>query len=103
VLAASEGQNQWVTARPVASIGNENAGWFPPYNDREGAMQKRRRFKQIESLRERLSAFARNARVQATRLHPGPERDALLKKARQADTASHIDSWANSSGLQPPK
>jgi hypothetical protein len=76
---------------------------FPPYNDREGAMQKRRRFKQIESLRERLSAFARYARVQATRLHPGPERDALLKKARQADTASHIDSWANSSGLQPPK
>ncbi len=66
-------------------------------------MQKRRRFKQIESLHERLSAFARDARDQADRLRPGPERDELLKKARQADTASHIDSWANSPGLQPPK
>lgn len=32
----------------------------------------------------------------------GPVREALLKKARQADTASHLDDWANSTGLQPP-
>jgi hypothetical protein len=27
----------------------------------------------------------------------------LLKKARQADTAAHVDDWANSRGLRPPK
>jgi hypothetical protein len=103
-LARSKGQNRWVTARPLASIGNENAGCVPALQRQgRGAMEKRRRFKQIESLQERLSAFARNARDQADRLRPGPERDELLKKARQADTASHIDSWANSPGLQPPK
>jgi hypothetical protein len=26
-----------------------------------------------------------------------------IKKMRQADTASHLEDWANSSGLQPPK
>ena len=26
-----------------------------------------------------------------------------LKKARQADTAAHLDEWANSPGLMPPK
>jgi len=37
----------------------------------------------------------------AAELQPGPERDILLKKARQADTASH--EWANSPRLQAPK
>jgi hypothetical protein len=27
----------------------------------------------------------------------------LLRRARQADTAAHLDEWANSPGLQPPK
>ena len=66
-------------------------------------MQRRRRFKQILSLQDRLTAWADQVRRHAEKLPPGPERDALLKKARQADTASHIDEWANSSGLQPPK
>ena len=26
-----------------------------------------------------------------------------LRRARQADTASHLDEWINSAGLQPPK
>jgi hypothetical protein len=26
----------------------------------------------------------------------------LLKKVSQADTAAHLDDWANSPGLQPP-
>lgn len=63
----------------------------------------RRRFKQTTSLKERLASFAKEAREKASELRPGPEQDALLKKARQADTASHLDEWANSPGLQPPK
>ena len=66
-------------------------------------MQRRRRFKQTISLKERLASFAKEAREKASELRPGPERDTLLKKARQADTASHLDEWANSRGLQPPE
>jgi hypothetical protein len=29
-------------------------------------------------------------------------REALLRKARQAETAAHIDDWLRSPGLQPP-
>jgi hypothetical protein len=37
------------------------------------------------------------------RLPPGAERDTLLKNTSQADTAAHLDEWANSPGLQPPR
>ena len=65
-------------------------------------MQMRRRFKQTTSLKDRLLAFAEEAREKATSL-TGIERDDLLRKARQADTAAHINDWANSPGLQSPK
>ncbi|MBR0755638.1 hypothetical protein JQ604_25960 [Bradyrhizobium jicamae] len=66
-------------------------------------MFKRRRIKQTQTLQRRLEAFAKGARQRAAALAPGPERDALLKKARAADTAIHLDEWANSNGLQSPK
>jgi hypothetical protein len=66
-------------------------------------MQKRRRFKQTETLKDRLQAFAKDIRAQAAGLPPGLEKDNLLRKARQADTASHLDEWVNSPGLQHPK
>ena len=31
------------------------------------------------------------------------EREELLRKARQAETASHVNEWLSSPGLQPPK
>ena len=64
-------------------------------------MQRRRREKQTTSLKDRLASFARELKAKATELRPGPERDTLLKRARQADTASH--EWANSPGVRPPK
>ena len=33
----------------------------------------------------------------------GPAREELVKKIRQAETASEIEGWANSPELQPPK
>ena len=66
-------------------------------------MVKRRRFKQTESLQERLHAFASDVRAKAETLPLGTERDSLLEKARQADTASHLNEWAYSPGLQSPK
>lgn len=59
--------------------------------------------KQATSLKDRLVVFAEEARGKASQLGPGPERDDLLKRARQADTAAHLDDWANSPGLRPPE
>jgi hypothetical protein len=64
---------------------------------------QRRRIIQTASLKDRLASFAKELKAKATQLRPGPERDALLKRVRRADTASQIDEWANSPGLQPPK
>lgn len=66
-------------------------------------MKKRRRFRQIKSLKERLEYFALGMREKASQLPPGPERDEALRRADQADVAIHLEEWANSPGLQPPK
>ena len=66
-------------------------------------MTPRRRFKHIASLQERLSQEAASCREQAKLLLPGAVREALLRKARQAETAAHIDDWLRSPGLQPPQ
>ena len=66
-------------------------------------MEKRRRFKQTLSLQERLAAFAGEVREQAAHLHPGPERNNLLRRASQAETAAQLEKWIRSPGLQPPK
>jgi hypothetical protein len=63
----------------------------------------RRRFKQTVSLEERLSEEAKRLRVEAKSLPPGPDRDILIRKARQAETGSHMSEWLRSPGLLPPK
>lgn len=68
--------------------------------EKERAMQHRRRFKQPVSLTDRLRVFSEQLKAEASELRPGPERDALLNRARIADTAAHIDEWANSPGLR---
>lgn len=66
-------------------------------------IERRRRFKQQFTLQDRLTAWAKGIETRAAKLPPGPEREALIKKARQADVASHLNDWAKSPGLQPPK
>ena len=65
--------------------------------------KRRRRFKQTTSLHERLIAFAHEAREKASGLPAGHERQDLLKKAGQADTAVRLEEWISSPGSQPPK
>jgi hypothetical protein len=65
-------------------------------------MLRRRRFKQTQSLQDRLLTWIEEVREQAAKLPPGPERDALIKKLRQVDTAARLEDWVNSPGLQPP-
>jgi hypothetical protein len=62
-------------------------------------MQRRRRLKQITSLEERLAEWAETARQLAKKLPPGPERNDLLRKARQAETGSHLTEWIRSPGF----
>ncbi|MGX1167916.1 hypothetical protein AB7M16_004182 [Bradyrhizobium sp. USDA 372] len=64
---------------------------------------RRRRFKQTKSLKERLLEEAHKLLEEARLLPHGPVRDAALRRARQAETAAHMDDWLNSPGLQPPK
>jgi hypothetical protein len=63
----------------------------------------RRRFKQTKSLEERLSEESKRLREEAKSLPHGAAREALLRKARQAETASRINEWLSSPGLQPPE
>jgi hypothetical protein len=43
------------------------------------------------------------AKNEAQKLPYGKEREALVRKARQLETASRINRWLSSPGLQPPK
>jgi hypothetical protein len=45
----------------------------------------------------------KQAKQQADQLYPSNEKARLLREAREADTAAHIEDWVNSAGLQPPK
>jgi hypothetical protein len=67
------------------------------------SMMKRRRFKQTESLRDRLHAWAKRVRSEAETLPRDADRDTTVKKTRQANVTLHLEDWANSPGLQPPK
>lgn len=65
-------------------------------------MLKRRRFKQTQSLEERLAEEAQRLREQATLLPPGPLREQVMRKARQCETGSHMSEWLQSPGMKPP-
>jgi hypothetical protein len=65
-------------------------------------MQQRRRVKQTDTLEERLAEEASRLREEAKTLKPGPERDVLIRKARQAETGSQMSEWLRSPGLRPP-
>jgi len=65
-------------------------------------MMLRRRFKQTQSLKQRLVEQVKHLREEAKLKRPGVEREELLRKARQTETAAHIDEWLSSPGLKPP-
>ncbi|MCK1518421.1 hypothetical protein IVB22_39330 [Bradyrhizobium sp. 190] len=66
--------------------------------------QQRRRIKHEKTFQDRLAEGALRFREAAQKLPPGSHaQELLLRRARQAETASHIDEWLTSPGLQPPK
>jgi hypothetical protein len=64
---------------------------------------QRRRFKQTSSLDQRLTQEAQRLRKEVQGTPPGIERERLVRRARQAETAAHMQEWLASPGLQPPK
>jgi hypothetical protein len=65
--------------------------------------QQRRRVKHEKTFAERLAEEAERFRDAAAKLPPGTERELLLKRARQAEAAAHLNEWLRSPGLQSPK
>jgi predicted trehalose synthase len=66
-------------------------------------MSERRSIQHSSPLKQRLTDEAARLRKEALGVHPGVERERLLKRARRAETASNIFEWLNSRELQPPK
>ena len=65
-------------------------------------MEQRRRFTHQQPLQQRLENEAMRLRTQARGTHPGIQRDRLIRRARQAETASHMSEWLSSPGLKAP-
>lgn len=65
-------------------------------------MQRRRR-SVSHTFDENLAAEKARVEAQMAGMKPGPEMDALRKKIRQLDTASHMNEWLSSAELQPPR
>jgi hypothetical protein len=65
--------------------------------------KQRRRIKQTSSLQERLADAAARLRKEARGMPAGIERERIMQKVRQAETALRVDKWLNSGELQPPR
>ncbi|QPF81730.1 hypothetical protein IC762_18085 [Bradyrhizobium genosp. L] len=63
-------------------------------------VQKRRRLKQTQTLEERLKERAKELRDRAKAMPPGAEKEALLKRARQAETGAQMSDWLRAPEIQ---
>jgi hypothetical protein len=64
---------------------------------------KQRSLKENAPLSQRLTEQAERLRKEARGTSPGVKRDQLIRQARQAETASHLQEWVSSPGLEPPR
>ena len=64
---------------------------------------QRKRFKQTTQLNQRLREQAEHLRREAEGTSAGAERDQLVRQAREAEVALHMQEWLVSPGLQPPR
>jgi hypothetical protein len=64
-------------------------------------MQRRRR-SAPHTFEENIAAEKAKLEAQIAKLKPGPQMEALRKKIKQLETASHMNEWLSSPGLQSP-
>lgn len=55
------------------------------------------------TIEEKWHQQSEAAKNEARHLPPGKERDALVRKARQLETASQINQWLSAAELRPPE
>jgi hypothetical protein len=65
--------------------------------------RQRKRVKHTATFEERLAEEVIKFKQAAEQQPPGSmARELLLRRARQAETAAHINAWLRSPGLRPP-
>jgi hypothetical protein len=64
-------------------------------------MQRRR--SATHTFEDHIAAEKARLEAQVADLHYGPEKDELLNKIRQLETASRMNRWLSWPELQPPK
>jgi hypothetical protein len=60
-------------------------------------------FKSPRTFEDQITSEKAKLSEQAEELPHGPEKDRLLRKIRQLNTASHLSEWLSSPGLASPK
>ena len=66
-------------------------------------IKRRRRFKQIDALEERLDEAAKRFRLEAKAMSPGAARDMLIRRARQAEAAAQMSQLLRPGGEGSPQ
>jgi hypothetical protein len=66
-------------------------------------MSQQRRPQQSDPLEECLAEETKRLREEAKRLPSGAAREEALRRARRAETGSHVSEWLRSPGLRPPR
>jgi hypothetical protein len=72
-------------------------------NRRDRAMERGRVSKHQLPFEERLASEGRRLRDAAKKLPPDRDREGLIRRARQAETASQLTEWLTSPGLASPR
>ena len=65
-------------------------------------MSERRRITHTATFEQRLANEVERLKTEAKELPQGKEREDMMRKARQAETACQISAWLFSPGLQKP-
>ena len=69
----------------------------------QGLMSRTQASQPKLQLQDRLALHALRLKEEAQALGPGAERDAMIQRARQAETASQVDEWLMSPSPRPPR
>ena len=97
---AADGVRDPITLRASALA---IAATEPSASEAPTRLKRRTRTPQTTTLNERMASEAKRLEAQAKTMAPGKDREMLLRKARQAKTAAHINEWLSSPGLTSPK
>lgn len=94
--------NGFGTISPVVPCRFQNSATIIGRSQSRGIEDAMRQFNSIDLLGDGLAEEAQRLREKAANASSARDRETLLRRARQAETAAHVDEWVSSRGLQPP-